>query len=409
MKQLRYITLCLLLAALSVGTMTSCSVLEEAPEQGAIPQGTLHAGFTVTLSNGNEGSASRSEGFLGEGYDAGEGYENFIDLEGGDYRVVFYTHETTPDGNVVSECMGTMDGVLVERLSENEYSKTYRIRGVLPVDVSEYIRAGNHIKVAFLANWHNRYEMAREGLALSDLYNAQFDFSDDMTVLSADNRVPMFGITNPLLLSFDRDKFADVGMVHLLRAYAKVEVVANTQGAIIDYVTLTHHFDAGCMAPWGVDKQSDYVHGNYNDDYTASPNVPQTASVVDRRLPFVRIQEDGAEDRWVIYIPEFDNSRSAFGVRPQIKIRFNGYDADDTLEFKFYGSENAGYFNIMRNNWYRFRVLKSSYFYVMVDVVPYISVDLNPGFGFDELLTRPPVVGERPWWVVIEEDEQKDL
>ncbi|MCM1052286.1 MAG: hypothetical protein NC349_10015 [Paenibacillus sp.] len=36
-----------------------------------------------------------------------------------------------------------------------------------------------------------------------------------------------------------------------------------------------------------------------------------------------------------------------------------------------------------------------------VDVLPYTAVPLNPSFGFDELLPRPPVIGEIPPWVII--------
>lgn len=43
-----------------------------------------------------------------------------------------------------------------------------------------------------------------------------------------------------------------------------------------------------------------------------------------------------------------------------------------------------------------------------VDVLPYAAVPLNPEFGFDELLPRPPVIGEQPPWIVIPGDEDDE-
>lgn len=44
-----------------------------------------------------------------------------------------------------------------------------------------------------------------------------------------------------------------------------------------------------------------------------------------------------------------------------------------------------------------------------VDVVPYTSVKLNPTFGFDELLPRPPAEpGEVPPWLVIDPDDPEN-
>lgn len=393
-KAARRVGFALIVAATAYG-LSSCSVMEDTPEDTAthIPgEGVLSAGFTVTLSSNVDAARSRVAGYLGDGYDAGEGYENYIDFEGGDFRVLVYSHGD------VSTCLGEMAGIQVETMSETEYSKTYSIRGILSPEVSDRIRSGEQIKIAFLANWGGHYENAKTGKTLDELSATDINFDRTKTTLSAKNDIPLFGITNPITFVFDKNNFADIGMIHLLRAYAKVEIIADADGGVIDRVNLVRHFDRTATAP-AVSIQDDYVRGSYDLDYTATPNVPSEATVQTVSLPFTQVDEN----RWVIYIPEYDNSRTP-GERPEIKVHFAGYPDDDTLFFKYYGYNNGSYFNIMRNNWYRFKVRKSTYFYVMVNVMPYISVDLNPGFGFDELLPRLPVEGPQPDWIVIPEE-----
>lgn len=49
--------------------------------------------------------------------------------------------------------------------------------------------------------------------------------------------------------------------------------------------------------------------------------------------------------------------------------------------------------------------LKNSDVKCTVDVVPYTAVPLNPSFGFDQLLPRPPIEpGVKPPWVTIDPD-----
>lgn len=46
---------------------------------------------------------------------------------------------------------------------------------------------------------------------------------------------------------------------------------------------------------------------------------------------------------------------------------------------------------------------------MQVDVLPYTAVPLNPEFGFDELLPRPPVIGgPTPPWIDIDPDSHRD-
>lgn len=388
----------LVAAVLSV-ILTACSVQEDAPSvnTGSVPSGTLSAGFTVTLSS-NIDAGKGSQGYLGEGYDKGEGFENYIDMDGGDYRVFVYTDDN--DG-AASMCIGELAGIQITARETVESSKTYTIRGILDAEISRRVRAGEKIKFVFLANWHGSYENAGYGKTLDELARTKFDFTPDMTELSAEKNIPMFGITNPLQLTFDSDNYADIGVIHLLRAYAKVEVANADEGGIIDDVRLVYHFDSTAPAPDNVTRQDDYVHGNWNDDYTEAPTVPQGAGVNETALQFVQV----ADNRWIIYIPEFDISREATR-KPEIKVHFSGYPDYDTLYFRYYGYNGNSYFNIMRNNWYRFTVKKSLYFYVMVNVMPYISVDLNPGFGYDDLLSRIPVAGAQPSWVIVPDREK---
>lgn len=53
----------------------------------------------------------------------------------------------------------------------------------------------------------------------------QYAFSADRMLPSETNLIPLFGIGKLQTLHFDDNYHAEVGTVHLLRAFAKVEVI----------------------------------------------------------------------------------------------------------------------------------------------------------------------------------------
>ena len=113
--------------------------------------------------------------------------------------------------------------------------------------------------------------------------------------------------------------------------------------------------------------------------------------------------------RWYLYVPEFANRGKTDSYQSSIEIKFRDYDHYETLHCSKYLlpegydiSVRGDDFDLLRNNIYRYNIYKD--LKVTVDVIPYVGVDLNPNFGFDDLLPRPPSQGEVPPWVVVDPD-----
>lgn len=367
---LRRSTSALLVAVLCLPAAMSCSETEEVPEtQPSFPteDTRITAGITLTVTTGN---ISRAAGTIGPDYDTGAGYENYIDIENGDFRFYFFD----ADDNTFIAPFNIE--ILIPQY-ETVTSKRYIASGKID---REFADRKDLVLVA-LANWKTypaENALVPGVTTIEDICSRTYDFTTQMMELSDKNTIPLYGVTNILNPIPRQTNSADLGKIHLLRAFAKIEVNRYEGGFEIDNVKLRRYSSRGFCAPTGIYRQNDYVHGNYEQDYANTPHIPAGA-YTDKEIPFVKVNDD----MFVAYVPEFDNLADA-ARRSTIAIQFRATNEPDIIEFKYYDGPRQGqHFNILRNYWYRFDVRKKG---VIVQVVPYSEIVLNPIFGLDSNL-----------------------
>lgn len=357
-----------LAALLCIVCVVSCAQTDVLPENDSswAAETNIKASLTITVSGG---SMSRAVGTLGPGYDTGEGYENYIDIEGGDFRFYFFDSENKYVASFPVE-------VLIP-LESNQSSKRYSAGGTVKRSLIER----NDLKLVILANWKSykdESDLIEGETTIDDLCSQQYAFTTDMMELSDENTIPLYGVSDILAPQPVNDRTYDLGKLHLLRAFAKIEIVRYDGGFEIESVALTRYSSKGYCAPSEIYLQSEYVHNDYDKDYANIPHIPGGA-YTDRELPFRKIDED----HYIAYVPEFDNLTD-IERRAQIKIQFRATSEPDYLEFKYYSGDKVNErFDILRNYWYRYSVRKKG---VIVQVIPYSEVALNPIFGLESNL-----------------------
>ena len=370
----RLVTRVSLMLMLCVGVSCSDSSIYDGVSVG---DGDNMVSLNIVVSDiptgGTSSRASRAPGYLGDGYDRGAGYENYIDIDKRDFMFLFFDTD--------DRYLGVLSSTNVYMIESTTSSKTYSVLGQITRKVAE---AGT-VKVMALANWNHAYpdaESITEGMSMADINRSVYTFSADKMLPGEDSPIPLYGVTNPVTLDFDNLNRADIGTIHLLRAYAKIEVCpAQNTNALIERVTLTRYNTSGYRAPLGVTCQDDYVKGSYDADYTPSLYIPGDVTVAEN-LPFAPT----SDGKFVAYVPEYMNTT---GTPAKLAIHFVGLesDPDDVVEFKYYQAP-AGHeelqgkpFDLCRNYWYRFNVKKIRNIEVEVIVVPYAETVLNPDFG----------------------------
>lgn len=366
----------LLLVCMLVGVtvVAGCSSDAELPPLIGKPEArNYQAGLRLTVSDqaGDEAATRTPAG----DYDRGAGYENYIDIENKDFRFLFF------DGD--NRFIDTLTVVSVLPVETTATSKTYEVLGNIGTSIKD-----RDLKVVVLANWRRQYptDLRVGETTIADICGQTYDFSP--APLSAAHTIPLYGVKDfTEALTWDVNNYTDLGRIHLLRAYAKVEVLT-VEDALwpIDDVKLVRYNKRGYCAPEGIYTQDAYVHGNYEADYVQTPHIPTGTGVEDAgELTFTRT----ADNRYVVYIPEYRNVGRDEAERSRIMVHFEGSNLGYLpLEFKFYDGEHKDEpFNILRNNWYRYTVNKVTeedvFPSVVVQVVPYAEVELEPEFGLD--------------------------
>lgn len=360
------------------------------------------AGFTITLDSGDGMSRLASRAPSEGDYEIGTASENYIDIDGKDFKILFFDKE--------DKYIGALDNVLVIVESTDGSMKRYRVSGTVPTPVVD--DAGQEFKMMMLANWRHNYPSLAKGAPLTDIASSvsaayTFDYTLHQNV-GRQQPIPMFGVSDIITgKEFDPGWNTDLGTLHMLRAYAKVRVRAASDGLPITSVTLTRGNTSGLRAPIGVNRQSDYVHASYSRDYYRIPSVP-ASSGVQTDIPFV---SNSATGEWTLYLPEFVNltlgtdgnpdprTPLADNLRARIKVTFDGHVNDTPVEyveyvdFKYYDepptyagpeARKDDYFDLLRNTVYDFTLRKlNAQLDAVVDVLPYTGVYLNPDFGID--------------------------
>lgn len=369
-----------LLTALTALVAASCSGGDEPSRpSGDEP---LRVGFILTLGDNGSRAPETPEG----GYDKGSGYENYIDVPGKDFMFLFF------DDN--NKYVASIDVESVIPLESTTISKTYSVLGSCRGNLPD-----RPLKVVALANWGaGNYpgDLVAGKTTVDEVCEQTYDFTPAMMKLSADNTIPLYGIKEYASLKFDSNSFCDLGTLHLLRAYAKVEVYLSSEtvkaGWKLEDVEMTRYNTKGYLAPKAY-RQGDYVHNDYDLDYISTPRVPSTATVGDN-LKFIEASEGSS---FIAYVPEYRNigtDATPTGIR--VKVGGNEYDPDyepDWVTIQLVKDGTTDPYDLLRNCWYRIEIYKNLD-RVQVQVVPYGEVELEPDFGLQIGANLVPVTDE---------------
>ncbi len=377
--------------------MAACSSAD-APEVGGDEgdiNGACELGLYIKLGDavGDLGRAT-PEG----DYDRGQGYENYIHLAGDTPDLRIYLLDT-------SDCLITeVTEADILPVSATPGSKTYEMRFEVNSAFYSIYNKGS-FKLLMLANWYGSYpsDLVPGSSTLTDIVESQSSVADYMSawpaVLTADSRIPMFGI-----VQFDGVELHPKSLVqlpaklHLLRALAKVEVFDDpSTDDEIESVQLTRFNARYNMAPAGVNHQDDYVKGSYDADYNSSLTIPAGS---ESATPLTFSQT--ADGSFVCYVPEYRNVGRNDNEKSRLFVTYHD-GSSHYVDFKYYqnppaGSKEGDAFDLRRNYWYRYSLKRTRDIDIEVVVVPYAETNLNPDFGLlppvddDDLSNFEPVI-----------------
>lgn len=184
-----------------------------------------------------------------------------------------------------------------------------------------------------------------------------YDFSD---IATNTGYIPMWGVKKSDLTG---EESQDLGMIHLLRAAAKIEVALgeNMADYLLEGVTISHYNTRGYCAPNGWDKIDD----TENLDQEECANFH--ASVSGSPLAFELSQ---AKNVAKVYVPEYNNKHtSTHAATITVKLKKGVATADTSDDgvyeykdaIKFYTYDNNGTptteeLDIIRNHHYKFTI-----------------------------------------------------
>lgn len=263
--------------------------------------------------------------------ETGSIYENHIDIEHGDYRILFFD-----DNNKFISKFESGDITLIPAVSDE---RIYNVLGALTSPLP------STFKVVVLANWgpDNYPEMTPGATTIDDvcsqIYNYTWGFEP-----SADSGggIPMYGIkTCSDNVPFSPDVFYDLGTIDMLRAMAKVEIICEDENGMITSATFNCVNPSGYCAPLEMYGFTENV---------SSVCIPENINAEVRTAEY-----KSGEHKVVFYIPEYRNSANRATIGLQFK--FSGDETKEgTIYFQDYG--NGTPFDIARNYVYRFIIVR---------------------------------------------------
>lgn len=342
--KIRFISyLTIVLAALLLGACNSImddEVCADRPSDTTTP---VQIGFTLTTGD----VSSRA---ITEGEEAGTGYENYIDIEGGDFRILLF--DATDDTYLT-----TFEPTSIRPTDNTEYPQTYYVEGELSETYD------NNFKLVVLANWGNYPELSVASTIESVCNDAAsiFTYTAPFTP-SATQRIPMYGV-KLCTETLRPDLLTDLGQVDLLRAMAKIEVTCSAEGFKLSKVKLHRYNTSGYCAPTGVDEDT-ATDWKYEENAVCNhvTHIPEN-SVSTSELNFVIPTENG----FIAYVPEFDNKTNT-EERSYIEVSLIHTDdkspvnlEETNIYFCLYDEENGtptvnSDFDIVRNHWYKYDI-----------------------------------------------------
>lgn len=408
LKRLHYISVQLpaLLLVLACGLVAcGCSSDTDEPQPGPDPAREVVGTLSLYLNMGDSFSASRSsasrtptDGPDGlDSYDPGSGYENYIDVS--DISLYAFNGNSTAEGVTPNTFYQKITDLTLHPLYDvdGEIRRYYYISFPVTEEFKKHFETTD-LKLVLLANWYGAYPAIEEGATIHDLVTsaeAVMDYKTMTPVVTADNRIPLFGVKNfgGVTSGMTSGSVKWLDDINLLRALAKVEVYDDPESPVfIEAAYITRYVTRLYKAPLGVKDESDYKTDSYASDYAPAPSIPAEPDNNYERLeklemkPLPAAVPDGPR-HFVIYIPEYKNiGRTSDIERIQIALTYKELNLPVTIDFGVYEYDESTkrskikeYFDIKRNYWYIFKVNKGRD--VTVQVVPYAGVPLNPGFG----------------------------
>lgn len=265
----------------------------------------------------------------------GSGFENRIKPES--LRVAVYT--------TANEHLGDIAELMYWPIAED--NSRYQFHGTVPQALMDHmatLAAGQKPEYKFMV-----YANSAAG------ENAAIEYSFEDLNLN-DGAMPMWGVKVVELSELINNRVQQLGVISLLRAAAKVEVILDDAltNCTIEGVTINNYNRKGYLLPTGWDVTTDTQlldrDGVYRG-YRSLNSQPES---------FVEV-EDGR--KYIIYLPEYDNSLLAdYEAKLSVDVIYNSKSLSfpDALSFKKYvgGRPTGDASNLVRNTIYRFRITK---------------------------------------------------
>lgn len=295
------------------------------------------------------------------GYEDGSYWENYLDIENNNYRILFFD-----DSNRFLTMWTPANAVK----SASENRTLYTMEGIFP----EQVNPTKGFKVMVLANWPE-YPDFYPGVLIDDVVRSSYSMFNLATATDnngrtvsvrpdASNLMPFYGICHYNGVSMKDNAVTLPGQIAMLRALAKIEVTYIRQDIEpLDGVAIKNYNCTGYCAPRYVYHQNDYVHNDWNSDWVHNINIPGDENDWQQRsLEMIQLPAEGNTQRFVAYVPEYDNSAAA-SMFSSLEFRSPTPENNGTLEYKSVYFSNSplefnryAFYNIERNNIYRFTI-----------------------------------------------------
>ncbi len=316
------------------------------------PRGTVEVHLTIQTRASSDN----------ETFEEGSQWENYIDVDNGDYRIYFFTYESddTNGGTLIAKFTPTE--VTITPLDDTNYVE-YSITGQVSDDLTEH----SSFRVVVLANWGNYPSSTIGTTTIDDLVegdNTTFSLIRSFTP-SDGAHIPFYGVHEYTGVDWSTlDAITLTDNITLLRAMAKVEVVLPTDLSF-NTVSVVNCNGTGYCAPQGVYLKEDYDTGSSTTDFTKSLHlVNGSNSLAQVTEPCTKSTTTNGEEVWTIYLTEHDNtgttgysyiSATQEGITDSFRIYFGEYTDGVCTAYESNG-DTSQRFNIFRNYYYRFSV-----------------------------------------------------
>ncbi len=352
---------------LALFVAVSCSHEADPP---VMPDGEMMVNITLRTSR------------AADGYEDGAGWENYIDVPGGNYRIYFFTSDTDVNGG--GKYIGQLTPHDIVAIDGTDYTE-YFVLGKAPNGLLAHQK---DFKVVVLANWPNY--PADNDLTVGTTTIADICTDESAVFNQSVDKMPFYGVHQ--YADSNREFKPDVAEildepVTLLRALAKVEVVFDSANSDLNdfdgmdgsnvgikSVSMSRYNKKGYCAPLNVFSQVDYGQGtNWGADFLNDNQLHVVAGQIEEQseLAFQKVSDANGKNTWIAYIPEFDN-KNAGEKYSYINLKFTFQEEDShNIYFANYTdgitSNDVNHrLNIERNNYYRFIVTVKGYFAVVV-------------------------------------------